>query len=183
MPMKTARFLQAILSTSRREDQINAKYGVSDYWRTSGDAGGKLGAAGVETCTQQRRTEESGPGGVFLSRAESSGADAQRRWLPAGGRQDDVSRAGGRFRLFDGYSAEISRHAHHGGEAQHRRIRVGARAIRLRLYRRRQVSRDGRGQQRRTQRIVADRRRSATCCPTEVGGGRSKLQTLRRQKV
>ena len=96
-------------------------------------------------CTQQRRTEEGGPGGIFLSRPESPRAIAQCVGFQL---------ADGKMTLAalvdaSGYSTAIQQ-KYQGMLITETKLNIGgstsgARGIRFWLHRRRQVRRDGCG--------------------------------------
>src|ERR1035438_922780 len=87
------------LSNSRTNSYEEQSFGGSRRPH-SRHAGIGRSATGVEARTQQRRSEEGGADGIFLPRPESARASAQRRRLPAGGRQNDAGCSGRRLGLF-----------------------------------------------------------------------------------
>src|ERR1700758_4747746 len=123
---------------------------------TSGDSGrayaghaGKRGlTASLETYAEQRRTEESGPGGIFLPWPEGASTGAQLGRYSTGGREDDAGRPGRRLGILDRDPAEIPGLAHYRNYAEHWRIGIEAGRIWLWILRGWQVPGNGCSQQR-----------------------------------
>ena len=99
----------------RPRQEVEALEDKADFSVRAGPAGGHARA-------EQRCSEEGNPRRVFLPRAESAGAVAQRGRSSAGERKDDAGCAGRRVGLFVRDPAEISRFADHRNEAQHREL-------------------------------------------------------------